>query len=172
MSESGRPPDSFDGSDRQSVTESYHESEVVLSVENALLLDKACNSFESQWRAGGRPDIRAAVLELSESVRPVAIRELIRLDVYYRQKLGEAPSAADYSARFPDLDPEWLAWLVVESEPQISSETEAPGTRAAEKVGSVIAGKYRLVEEIGEGGMGASSWLNSPSRSCGPSRSR
>ncbi|HEV3437147.1 MAG TPA: protein kinase, partial [Gemmata sp.] len=155
MSESGRPTYSFDGSDRQPVTGSFHESEVELSVEQALLLDEACNTFESKWRAGGRPDIWEAALELPESVLPVAFRELIQLDVYYRQKLGEAPSGTDYSGRFPDIDPEWLALLVAKGEPQISSETEAHGTCAAEKVGSVIAGKYMLVEEIGEGGMGS-----------------
>ena len=35
------------------------------------------------------------------------------------------------------------------------SSSESPDPRPAEGVGSLLAGKYKLVEEIGEGGMGA-----------------
>src|SRR5271165_899372 len=66
-----------------------------LPVEQALLLEAACDAFEAQWRAGERPDIGAAVLELPESVRLVAVRELVQLDVYYRRQCGETPTAAD-----------------------------------------------------------------------------
>ena len=80
-----------------------------LTVEQALVLETACDAFEAAWRAGGRPDIATAVLALPTVVRPTAIRELIHLDVYYRRKAGEAPATADYAGRFPDLEADWLA---------------------------------------------------------------
>lgn len=83
-----------------------------LSVGLALLLERACDAFESAWRAGGRPDIGAAVAELPEAVRPAARQALVSLDVHYRRGAGEHPAPAEYAARFPDLDPEWLAAAV------------------------------------------------------------
>ena len=41
-----------------------------------------------------------------------------------------------------------------------------------EHVGAILAGKYKLIEEIGEGGMGSGlAWPSRPSRSSGSSRS-
>src|SRR4051812_5999341 len=80
-----------------------------LPVEHQRLLDAACDRFERTWRAGGRPDLPAALLELPDAVRPAALRELVQLDAYYRRGVGEAPAPADYAGRFPDLDPGWLA---------------------------------------------------------------
>jgi hypothetical protein len=67
-----------------------------LSVEQALVIDKACNTFEAKWRAGGRPDILAALLELPEALHPVALRELVQLDIHYRRKSGTPATAEDY----------------------------------------------------------------------------
>ena len=54
-----------------------------LPVEQGILLEKACDAFEAKWRGGGRPDVWAVVLELPESVRPAALRELLsRLAVW------------------------------------------------------------------------------------------
>src|SRR5215207_6071772 len=80
-----------------------------LPVEDGLALDRACDAFEAKWRAGGRPALHAALLELPERLRPTALLELIQLDVFYRKQAGEAVGAADYADRFPGLDPDWLA---------------------------------------------------------------
>ena len=93
-------------------TRSFDDRPAGLSVEQALLLETACDAFEAAWRGGGRPDIGAAVLALPEPIRPTALRELIHLDVYYRRKAGEASAAADYAGRFPDLEADWLAAAV------------------------------------------------------------
>src|SRR5436305_9522727 len=85
-----------------------------LPVEQALLLEAACDAFESGWRSDGRPDIGAALVELPEAVRSAALRELVSLDVYYRREAGDHPAAADYAGRFTVLDPDWLARVVGE----------------------------------------------------------
>src|SRR5262245_55477626 len=79
-----------------------------LPVEQARLLEAACDRLEAAWRTNGRPDIGAAARELPEPMRPSAVRELVALDIYYRRKAGESPVAGDYD-RFPGLDPAWLA---------------------------------------------------------------
>src|SRR5262245_21401796 len=93
-------------------TRSFTESGSDLPVDQALLLDETCDAFEAKWRAGGKPDIRAAVLELPETLRPVALKELIQVDVYYRRQRGETPTVSDYTNHFPESVPSWLALVV------------------------------------------------------------
>ena len=58
-------------------------------------IDDLCDQFEREWQAGRRP----AVAAFADG--PDALRELIRLDVVYRRRAGEGPTAADYAAEFP-----------------------------------------------------------------------
>src|SRR3954451_8070870 len=97
MNEADRPTGTFDHSGHG------------LPVEQALLLEEACDQFEAVWRAGGRPDIATAVRELIAEIRPVGVRELVALDIFYRRRLGEHPIPAEYTERFQDLDPVWVA---------------------------------------------------------------
>src|SRR3954467_9074935 len=102
-------------------TVSSDESGPGLPVEQALLLEGACDAFERGWRSGGRPDIPAAAAELPAAGRPAARRALraaaaagaggglVALDVCCRRRRGEHPAADDYAGRFPGLDPLWLA---------------------------------------------------------------
>ena len=70
-----------------------------LPVDDALILEAACNRFEKAWRHGGRPDLLAAVADLPASVRGAAARELVELEVYYRRRGGEAQRRPTTSAR-------------------------------------------------------------------------
>jgi WD40 repeat protein/serine/threonine protein kinase len=83
--------------------------------DQAKRIDEACNRFEAAWKAAGangsRPRIEDALEALSEDDRPIALRELIHLDVFYRRRLGETPRPDDYQSRFPALDAAVLATL-------------------------------------------------------------
>jgi hypothetical protein len=139
------------------VTDSFHDSGATgLPVEQGLLLEEACDAFEAKWRAGGRPDVLAAALELPESLRPVALRELVQLDAYYRRRRGESPAAGEYAARFPELEPDWLAGAVGAADGGAQTATLA-GAAGGDTV-RVLAGErfggYELLGEIARGGMG------------------
>ncbi|MBN9522176.1 protein kinase [bacterium] len=139
-------------------TGAFAGSAADLPVEAGLELDHACNTFEAKWRAGGRPDVAAAVLELSVALRPVAAREFVALDAFYRRRAGDPPRAADYAARFPDLDPEWLAAVVAEPDPNARTTTLAGATPGSGAPAGVPAGErlgdYELLGEVARGGMG------------------
>ena len=116
----------------------FNDDHGTLPVSLARHVDQACASFEAAWTAGQRPRLEDFLDTVSESARPSAIRELILLDVHYRRLAGEEPQAADYQARFPDIDPEWLAEVVAarfDAQPKSSQ-----------------IGASKLVESIGEGG--------------------
>jgi serine/threonine protein kinase len=68
----------------------------------ARLVDEVCDRFEDAWRRGERPSLHGCLAGLAESIRPATLRELLRLDVHYRRRAGESPTAADYRDQFPD----------------------------------------------------------------------
>src|SRR5262245_46663343 len=135
-------------------TGAFADSMADLPVAQALLLDEACNVFETKWRAGGRPDIWATVLELPESLRPVALRELIQLDVYYRRQRGELPVLTDYAEQFHELDQEWLVAVVAgDAGTTVSSDQRDTLPLPPVVLGGGF-GNYDQLEKIGQGAMG------------------
>jgi serine/threonine protein kinase len=105
-----------------------------LPVSLARRVDQACARFEAAWTAGQRPRLEDFLDAVPEPARPSAVRELILLDVHYRRLAGQEPLAADYQARFPELDPKWLAEVVAarsDAQPE-SPPVAGDGTSAAE----------------------------------------
>lgn len=139
-------------------TGSFTESDE-LSVEQALLLDKVCNTFEAKWQGGGKPDILAAALELPASLRTCALKELVELDVLYRRQNGYSPTVGAYADRFPELDRAWLARVVGDSgvvDPNAQTATGAgmPTMEVAPvRAGERFAG-FEIIGEIARGAMG------------------
>jgi WD40 repeat protein/Flp pilus assembly protein TadD len=74
----------------------------------AARVDGVCDRFEAAWQAGQRPRIEDYLGDAHEPERAALVRHLIAVDAEYRQKQGEQPQAAEYRARFPDLDPAWV----------------------------------------------------------------
>src|SRR5713226_4148200 len=117
----------------------------------ALKVDVACDRFEAEWQAGGRPSIEKYLEEAAEPERAALLRQLILLDVDYRRRHGEEPNPKEYRDRFPGLE-----------EPQnIAGDRPVPPEGAAtvaycpdEAAGTRI-GTYKLLQRLGEGGMGA-----------------
>src|SRR5262249_58660784 len=65
-------------------------------------LDEICCRFEQSWQAGQVPRPEDFLDGADGALRLAVVRELVRLDVYYRRQAGEGPSAQDYVHHFPD----------------------------------------------------------------------
>src|SRR5262249_53548455 len=115
-----------------------------------------CDRFELAWRAGQQPRLLDYLGETPESERLILARELIALDVDYRNRQGEFPRPEEYLALLSTLDPAWLAGVCT---PRGAATFAGPSRRE----GSLITAwsvreepiqGYRLVGLLGRGGMG------------------
>src|SRR5262245_10186225 len=66
-------------------------------------IDERCDAFESAWRSGERPRIAEFIDFDVESLRNQLFRELLLVDVEWRNSLGEKPTADDYRRQFPEF---------------------------------------------------------------------
>jgi serine/threonine-protein kinase len=73
-----------------------------LALSEAEHVDRACDRFESAWRAGHWPCIEAYLDALPEPGRTVLLLELLELEIELRMEMGESPTAEEYRLRFPD----------------------------------------------------------------------
>ncbi len=65
-------------------------------------LDILCDAFETAWRRGERESIEAYLSRVPLMEQTKLLGELLQLEVMYRRKLGEQPSADEYRVRFPE----------------------------------------------------------------------
>jgi serine/threonine protein kinase len=79
-------------------------------------LDEVCDRFEAAWKCTKAKDqpprIEDFLGTVPEPERSILLRELIALDVAYRQRAGHQPKEEEYRARFPLLDSAQLANLL------------------------------------------------------------
>ncbi len=64
-------------------------------------VDDVCARFEDAWRKGQRPRLEAVLAGVKGPERAELLRELLRLEIHYRQGRGERVAGDDYEGRFP-----------------------------------------------------------------------
>jgi serine/threonine protein kinase/tetratricopeptide (TPR) repeat protein len=123
----------------------------------AWRVDALCQRFEAEWRAGHELRIEEYLAEADPPQRVALFRELLALELELRQGVGEQPNPREYHARFPDHTAAIAAVFSSNSaavDDGGSTPTDVPALpRLTEVLGTRI-GPYKLLQQIGEGGMG------------------
>jgi hypothetical protein len=108
------------------------------STEALRRLADACGSLESQWRAEVRPMFEELVATFPPEERELALRELLKVDLELRRRIGQTPLIADYEAMASKYA-ETIYQMFAEPH-QMGFTPEIPG--------------HELLERLGAGGMG------------------
>ena len=64
-------------------------------------IDELCDRFELAWRSGNRPAIEDYLSDLDDSLRGVALAELLRVELEFLYNAEAQPDIEDYYRRFP-----------------------------------------------------------------------
>ena len=118
-------------------------------------LDSICNDFEDQWCSDSPVDFDKYLTRVAAEHHDPLLWQLLDVDVELRLKAGQAVKPEDYHS-LGSVAIDYVAKLLSQQEMTIEKEP-SQGTaswRAASSIMSNQIGPYKLLQQIGEGGMG------------------
>jgi len=122
------------------------------TLEQLRIIDRRCRQFEDEWRSGSLPSITTAIESCPEAcsdpeLHDLLLTELIVLDVMLRTSSGESLRLESYLDRFDSTR------VDIASAFQNGLNCLQTESARADELPMQI-GDYRIVREIGRGGMG------------------
>ena len=97
-------------------------------------IDIVRDAFEQQWLSGNQPRLEEYLGGTTEPEHSTLLRELLEVELEYRQKRGEQPTVSNYADRFPEQ-----AELISKVVAAASAGYQRPNDSLAEK--STVTGK-------------------------------
>lgn len=138
-----------------------------LPAELQARIDDLCDQFEAQCRSitvdsdsiappSSPPDLKEFLADCSPHERVAALRELLPLDIAYRQRAGQVFDVESYAARFPELPRDWLLQffetptydLTTDQHHDVDPDSDTGSMQ------SLVLGDCLLLDVLGRGGMG------------------
>ena len=129
-----------------------------------LKVDEIGDRFETAWKSGSPPRIEDFLQQLPGDINPDLLLALIELDIHFRSQQGGAPKLVHYAARFPQQAAVIRDNLVGAHEKTVvpetgdqsdSGQTAVRPLESQRESTSRHVGPFKLLEKLGEGGMGA-----------------
>ncbi|MCA9178844.1 MAG: protein kinase [Planctomycetales bacterium] len=124
------------------------------------LIDSICGEFRRQWKLGNRPIIEDCLQRVPEQGQATLFRNLLLVEIRYRQKSGEQPSSSDYHHRFPKFR-RLIGDAFHESTSMSMEQWQSPPESDSVEVNPTVdmpaanrIGNYDLIRELGRGGFG------------------
>ncbi|WP_161602602.1 serine/threonine-protein kinase [Tautonia marina] len=121
-------------------------------------VEALCQAFTEEWEAGKPPSIEPYLVQVDEETGTTLLTNLLDLELRRRRGLGERPTIDEYIERFP-RHASLIRRVFLESTSSASSpgdRTETAGNSTSGLATPVVSrlGEYRLIRELGRGGMG------------------
>lgn len=88
-------------------------------------IDQTCDEFETAWKSGSRPFVDDFLSDFPEQARMVLLKELLPIEIAWRQRSGETPTVESYLFRFPQLDEHLLKTLLPSTCQNSNKQTQA-----------------------------------------------
>jgi eukaryotic-like serine/threonine-protein kinase len=95
-------------------------------------VDEVCVRFEAAWKAGGWPRIEDYWRNTPEPEQSSLLKELVTLELVYRQQRGEHPSKEEYLRRFPEHEDLLRALLETVRSVRVTEHTDQSGDQPAD----------------------------------------
>ncbi|MEZ6121781.1 MAG: protein kinase [Planctomycetaceae bacterium] len=117
-------------------------------------MDELCDRFDRELMNGDGPRIEEFLADAPQAARDGLLAEMLAMEVEYRAQQGEAPRKDEYLRRFPEQPGVIVGVFARDAKTLFSSEA----TVAIQAGMAPEVANFRLIKEIGRGGMGVV-WL-------------
>nr|MBC8356324.1 protein kinase [Planctomycetota bacterium] len=122
--------------------------------------DSVCADFRREWKVGKRPRIEGYLPKVPENAREQLFRNLLPIDIRYRERNGEKPQSGDYLGQFPRYKRVIGDRFNFSTSIEMQAMQSTPADDSADLLATIEApaanriGDYELICEIGRGGFG------------------
>lgn len=70
-------------------------------MDTSELIDRLCDRFEAEWRAGLRPRLETFLARAPVDARAALFRAIVPVELELLQREGKSPNRDEYLSRFP-----------------------------------------------------------------------